>query len=156
MHLVLFVLILLLIAAILHHLYHRVPRLPHGAGRWGLGESEDPRIAVAGMMYAVATEYGPMTPEQERHIIAQLTDRIGLAPDVARQCLTGGKRIARRLHGDLGARLHQLLRPIEAKCSAEEKMDVIEMVTVAAGANAQRIGSVRDGISRLQGTLMRR
>lgn len=155
MHLLILLLVLLLVAAILNYFYNHVPRLPHGAGRWGLGDSEDPRIAVAGMMYAVATEYGPMTPEQERHILAQLTGRIGLDPKVARLCLTGGKRIARRLNGDLGARLHQLLRPIEAKCSAEEKMDVIEMLTVAAGANAQRIGSVRDGISRLQGTLLR-
>lgn len=155
MHLIFLVFVLLLIAAILHHIYNRVPALPPGNGRWGLGDSDDPRIAVAGMMYAVATEYGPMTPEQERHILAQLTDRVGLAPDVARLCLTGGKRVARRLRGDLGARLHQLLRPIEAKCSPEEKGDVLEMLRIAAGANAERIGSVRDGISRLQGSLLR-
>jgi hypothetical protein len=155
MHLIFLVLILLLIAVILHHIFNRVPQLPHSTGRWGLGESDDPRIAVAGMMYAVATEYGPLSPEQERHILAQLTDRIGLDPNVARLCLTGGKRVARRLHGDLNSRLHQLLRPIESKCSPEEKIDVVEMLTIAAGANAQRIGPVRDGISRLSGKLLR-
>jgi hypothetical protein len=155
MHLVFLILVLLLIAAIVHHILNRVPRLPHSAGQWGLGESDDPRIAVAGMMYAVATEYGPLSPEQERHILAQLTDRIGLDPQVARLCLTGGKRVARRLPGDLNSRLHRLLGPIESKCSPQEKADVIEMLTIAAGGNAQRIGPVRDGISRLSGKLLR-
>ena len=155
MHLIFLILVLLLIAAIVHHTYYRIPRLPHTAGRWGLGDSDDPRIAVAGMMYAVATEYGPLTPEQERHILFQLKTRIGLAPDVARTCLIGGKRVARRLRGDLNSRLHQLLPPIESKCSLQEKQDVIEMLTVAAGTGAQRIGPVRDGISRLSGSLLR-
>lgn len=143
----------LLLAAIAYHLMQRVPRVPHSAGEWGSGGSNDPRVAVAAMMYAVVTEDGPLTTEKERHILAQLASRVGLEPGVARTCLTGGKRLARRLHGDLNSRLHQLLGPIERKCSPEEKQDIVEMLNAVAGPSAERLGPVREGIGRLSSSL---
>ena len=154
MFLIFVVLLLLLAAAIVHRATSRIPRLAQAAGDWGSGGSSDPRIAVAAMMYAVATEHAPLTAEQERHIQSLLCARMGLDPAAARSCLTGGRRIASRLRGDLNSRLHQLLAPVEHKCSLEEKQDVIDMLQIIAGPHAQRLGPVRDGLGRVSTTLM--
>jgi hypothetical protein len=79
---------------------------------------------------------------------------MGLDPEAARACLTGGRRIARRLRGDLNSRLHQLLGPVEHRCSPAEKQDVIEMLQIMAGPHAQRLGPVREGLGRVSATLM--
>ena len=152
---ILTVLVLLLAAAIVIRLVEHIPRLPQAAVDWGSGDRSDPQIAVAAMMYAVATEYAPLTAEQERHIKSLLCSRMGLDPAAARACLADGRRIASRLHGDLNSRLHQLLRPVEHRCSAKEKQDVIDMLRIIAGPLAQRLGPVREGLGRVSATLMR-
>jgi hypothetical protein len=81
-------------------------------------------------MYAVATEEGPLTAEQERRILLQLTSRVGLGPDLAQTCLAGGKRLAR-------------------------KRDIIDMLRLIAGPSAHRIGSVRESLGRLSSSLLR-
>ena len=146
--------VVLLAAVVLYRRNNRIPPIPQAAGDWGAGGSSDPRIAVAAMLYAVATEYAPLTAEQERHILSLLCSRMGLEPDVAKACFTGGRRIARHLRGDLTSRLHQLLEPVQRKCSVDEKEDVIDMLTVAAGQAALRLGPVREGIGRVSATLM--
>ena len=156
MPLILGVLIILLAATIVYRMPSRVPRLPQAAGDWGSGSASDPRVAVAAMLYAVATEFAPLTPEQERHILSLLCSRMGLEPDVAKACFMGGRRIARHLQGDLSSRLHQLLEPVRRKCSFEEKQDVVDMLAAVAGPAAQRLGPVRDGLGRVSATLMNR
>ena len=135
--------------------FNRIPRLPRSGRDWGSAGSDDPRVAMAAMMYAVATEDGPLTSEQERRILSQLISKVRLEPDLARTCLAGGKRLAGGLGGDLNSRLHQLVAPIEAKCSPEEKRDVIDMLRLIAGPSAQRLGPVRDGLGRLTASLLR-
>ncbi len=146
--------ILLLAVAVLYRATERVPQLPRAVGDWGFGSSNDPRVAVAAMMYAVATESHPLSPEQERHILSLLSGRIGLESDAARACLTGGRRMASRLRGDLNARLHRLLEPVARRCTAEEKADVIDMLHIVAGPRAKLLGPVRDGLGRVSATLM--
>lgn len=144
----------ILLALIVYQLVNRIPRLPRTGRDWGAAGSNDPRVAVAAMMYAVATEDGPLTPEKERRILALLCSTVGLGPELAKTCLTGGKRLARRVSGDLNARLHQLLAPIERQCSSEEKQDVIAMLRDVAGPSADRLGPVRDGLGRLTSSLL--
>jgi hypothetical protein len=151
---ILAVFVLLLAAAIVFRIVERIPRLPQAAGDRASDGRSDPRIAVAAMLYAVATEYAPLTAEQERHIRSLLSSRMGLDPAAARACLTGGRRIAGRLHGDLNSRLHQLLGPVGHKCSRKEKQDVIDMLRIIAGPFAQRLGPVREGLGRVSATLM--
>ncbi len=152
---ILAVLVLLLAAAIIYRIMDRIPRLPQAAGDRGSDSRSDPRIAVAAMMYAVATEYAPLTAEQERHIQSLLCSRMGLDPAAARVCLTGGRRMAGRLRGDLNSRLHQLVGPVEHRCNRKEKQDVIDMLRIIAGPLAQRLGPVREGLGRVSATLMR-
>jgi hypothetical protein len=154
MPLIVAVLLLLLAVAIVYRITNHIPQLPQAAGDWGSGGTNDPRIAVAAMLYAVATEHAPLTAEQERRIESLLTLRMGLDFDTARVCLTGGRRIARRLRGDLNSRLHQLLGPVERRCSLAEKQEVIEMLQIIAGPHAQRLGPVREGLGRVSATLM--
>jgi len=112
-------------------------------------------VALAAMMYAVATEDGPLSGEQERRILSHLSSKVGLGADLAQTCLTGGKRLARGVRGDLNSRLHQLVGPIEAQCSPEEKRDVVDMLRQIAGPSAHRIGAVRDGLGRVSSSLLR-
>jgi hypothetical protein len=150
-----FVVLLLAFIVYYHFFYSRIPQLPRTGRDWGSAGSNDPRVALAAMMYAVATEEGPLTLEKERRILSQLTSKVGLDPDLARTCLAGGKRLAGGLGGDLNSRLHQLVAPIEAQCSPEEKRDVVDMLRLIAGPTAQRLGSVRDGLGRLSSSLLR-
>jgi hypothetical protein len=152
---ILAVLVILLAAAIVYHIVERMPRLAQAIGGRASGGRSDPQTAAAAMMYAVATEYAPLTAEQERHIQSLLCSRMGLDPAAARTCMTGGRRIASRLHGDLNSRLHQLLGPVEHGCSRKEKQDVIDMLRIIAGPLAQRLGPVREGLGRVSATLMR-
>src|SRR5262249_46277969 len=117
---ILTVMVVLLAAAIIYRIIERIRQFLQSAGDWrpwGSGGRNDPQTAVAAMMYGVATEYAPITAEQERHIQSLLCARMGLDPAAARACLTGGRRIASRLRGDLNSRLHQLLGPVEHRCS---------------------------------------
>jgi len=151
MSVVLGALLLLVGAAIAYHLIERMPRLAQAVG--GSPRQSDPRVAVAAMMYAVATEHGPLTAEQERQIEQLLCSRMGIDPAAARACLADGRRVANRVHGDLNSRLHQLLGPVEHGCSRREKQDVIEMLQSIAGPLAKRLGPVREGLGRVSATL---
>jgi uncharacterized tellurite resistance protein B-like protein len=153
--LILLIFLVLVFIAYHHFFISRVPHLPRTGRDWGSSGSNDPRVAMAAMMYAVAVEDGPLTLEKERRILSQLTSRVGLAPELAQTCLAGGKRLAGSVYGDLNSRLHQLVAPIEAKCSPEEKRDVIDMLREIAGPSAHRLGSVRDGLGRLSSSLLR-
>src|SRR5262245_45326993 len=154
MHILLMFFLAMVLALVVYQLMNRVPRLPRTGRDWGSAGTNDPRVAVAAMMYAVATEDGPLTAEKERRILALLGSTVGLGPDLPRTCLTGGKRLARRLHGDLNSRLHQLLAPIAHQCSPEEKHDVVAMLKDVAGASAERFGPVREGLGRLSSSLL--
>jgi hypothetical protein len=147
-------LLAIVLAVVVYNLLNRVPRLPRTGRDWGVAGDNDPRIAVAAMMYMVATEYERFNADKEERIVARLSSTVGLGPELARTCLTGGKRLARRLSGDLNTRLHQLLAPIERQCSPEEKQEVIEMLKDIAGPSADRLGPVREGIGRLSSTLL--
>lgn len=146
--------LMLIAGAAIVHILDRVPRLRQAGGRPPDGRG-DPRTATAAMMYAVATEYAPLTPEQERHILALLCARTGIDPPAARASLAEGRRVASRLHGDLNARLHQLVGAVEHGCTRKEKDDVIDMLQTIAGPLAQRLGPVREGLGRVSATLKR-
>src|SRR5262249_21927745 len=149
MYVLLMFFLAMVLALIAHNWVNRIPSLPRTGRDWGSSGTNDPRLAVAAMMYAVATEDGPVTAEKERRMLALLSSTVGLGPDLARTCLTGGKRLAARMRGDLNSRLHQLRAPIERQCSAEEKEDVIAMLRDVAGSSAERFGPIREGIGRL-------
>ena len=154
MHILLMFFLAMVLALVAYHFMNRIPRLPRSGRDWGSAGTSDPRVAIAAMMYAVATEDGSLTGDKERRILALLGSTVGLGPDLARTCLTGGKRLAGRLRGDLNSRLHQLLAPIAHQCSPEEKQDVIAMLKDVAGSNAERFGPVREGIGRLSSSLL--
>jgi uncharacterized tellurite resistance protein B-like protein len=154
MPLLLILVFLIFLVIALRHVSGRAPNLPNAFGSWGSSAASDPRVAVAAMMCSVASEDGPLTAEKERHILTLLASKIGLEDRVARECFTGGRRIARNLRGDLNSRLHQLIEPIERKCSREEKEDVVDMLHTIAGRSADRLGPVREGLGRVSASLL--
>jgi uncharacterized tellurite resistance protein B-like protein len=153
MHILMTLAMILLMVAIIHHLFKGPAPLPRVLSGWGAGKTDDPRVAMAAMMYTVAAEDGRVTDAREQQIISVLTSTVGLEPGIARDCLKAGRRFA-RLDGDLTSRLHQLKEPIANKCSHQEKQDVIEALRKVAGPSGEQIGGVRDGIGRLAATLL--
>ena len=154
MPIVLLLLVALLLVTLVVHRRRRIPHLPPAAGDWSSINGLDPRTAMAAMMYAVAVEDGPLTTEKGQQILSLLTTTVGLSPEVAHQCLTGGRNLARRLKGDLNSRLHQLRTPIERNCSQQQKQDVIDMLRQIAGRNAERVPAVRDALGRFAASLL--
>ena len=154
MPLILAFLVALLGVAVIYHLMNRIPVLPHGAGEWGAKGTDDPRIATAAMLCAVAAEDGPLTAAEKQQISSLLTAKIGLEPATAAKCQTAGSRLARRVRGDLNSRLHQLRGPIEKSCSQQEKQDVVDMLHTVAGRTAERLPSVREGLGRVSASLL--
>ena len=116
-------------------------------------KTDDPRVAAAAMLYAVAAECGPVTRETELLIVSQLVSIADLDIAVARTCLRQGRRAA-RLDGDLTAKLHQLKDPIMRQCSLEERQDVIDMLRTVAGPTGEQVGPVRRAIGRLAATML--
>ena len=146
-------LIVLLIGAMLQDFAQRRFRLPRLFGGSGPAASEDPRVAAAAMMYAVAAEAGDVSAEKERQMVSLLSATAGIEPALARKCLKQGRRLS-RLNGNLTSRLHQLKGPVEQKCSAEEKRELLEVLRKVAGASGERIGPVRDSLGRLSASLL--
>ena len=146
--------VLAIVAAVLLAQYLRTSKAPllkavRGAG----GGPGDPRIAAAAMMYAVAGDQAPVSKEQEQMILGLLVKRMGASGAAAEHGLKLARRAA-SLEGDLTSRLHQLKDPIVAQCSAAEKRELIDMLRLVAGVQAERLGPVRDGIGRLSATIL--
>ncbi len=153
LHFILMFFVLLLLLAILYRIFNGLPVLPRAKNDWGVPDNEDPRIAIAAMMYAVAVEDGPLTSDEERQILGLLTTTIRLEPGIARKCLAGGRKLSQRVTGDLNSRLHQLSMPIGRQCSPQEKQDVIDILHTVAGRTGESVMSVRDGLGRLSASL---
>lgn len=156
MPIVLLVLLTAVLLVVGWHLYTNVPAVPAGSdGGWGAGTAAaDPRVAVAAMMHAIASEDGALTPREEDLILGLLTSRLGIDRGLAKMCLASGRRLDFKLKGNLNTRLHKMVEPIEKKCSLEEKRDVAEMLRLVAGPEGSRIGNVRDGLGRITAKLL--
>lgn len=155
MHIMLLVLVTAVLLVVAWHQMTRVRALPGAAsGTWGAAGTEDPRVAVAAMLHAVASEHGPMAYESEQQILSLLTTRLGMDRQLAKMCLSSGRRLDLKQRGALNARLHRMVAPIERNCTLEQRRDVVDMLRVVAGANADRIGTVRDSIGRITATLL--
>lgn len=144
-----------LLAVIIICQVYGFPRIPHASADPLLTATNDPRVAATVMMVIVAAETGRLTREKEEQIISLLHSRIGLEPDLARECLTTSQQIARQLRGDLGSRLNRLLEPIERNCTLAEKRDLVEMLEAVAGQSAVSPGLVHAELARLSASLLR-
>jgi uncharacterized tellurite resistance protein B-like protein len=144
-----------LLAVIIICQVYGFPRVPRTAPDPVWAATNDPRVAAAVMMVIVAAENGPPTTEKEEQIVSLLQSRVGLEPDLARECLTASQQIAIQLRGDLGSRLDRLLEPIRRNCTRREKQDMAEMLEAVAGANAVSPGPMREELARVAAALLR-
>ncbi len=147
-------LVALTLAVLAHQVWMRARKLPRAISGWGAPPNNDPRVAVAGMMYAVAAEGGYVTREKMEQLKSLLVSMVDLSPEQADICLANGKVAARQCEGSLNSRLHQMRGPIEHSCSAQEKEDVIQMLRAVAGASAERVPSIREALGRIAGSLL--
>lgn len=154
MVLVLAFLIALTLALLAQNLWMGRPTLGRRPATWGAPPNSDPRVAVAAMLYAVASEDGPVTRDKSEHMLALLGSTLELTAQEAQICLASGKTLSRRLDGSLNSRLHQLRGPIEKNCSSQEREDVVQMLRAVAGANAERVPSIREALGRIAGSLL--
>ncbi len=155
MHIVILFVLTVALVFVAWNLYTRVPGVPSNlSGSWGSKGHDDPRVATAAMLHAIANEAGTLTAEKEREIVGLLSRKLGIDRGLAKMCLTAGRRLDFSLKGSLNARLHKLAETIERRCTPEERRDVVEMLRVVAGDGADRIGSIRDGLGRVSATLL--
>lgn len=132
------------------------PRPSPGSAIAGLKPpvNDDPKVAIAAMLHAIASEAGPVSSEKFNEISALLAATIGLSLTAAHNCLKDGERLAVRNKGDLTSRLHQLRAPIERNCSEKEKQEAVDMLRSIAGRSAERTPSIREALGRIAGTLL--
>ena len=118
--------------------------------------SKDPRVALAAMMYAVATEDGPLTPVQEQRILSAANHEgqgSGLiSPRRASRAASAWPEAftATSIHACISS-----LRRSRPNAAWRKSAIVVDMLHLIAGANADRIGSVREGLGRLSSSLLR-
>jgi len=154
LHIVLLVLVTAVLLVVVWHQMTRVRALPVPLSGWGTAGKDDPRVPVAAMLHAIASESGPVARHTEQQILGLLTTRMGMDRGLAKLCLTSGRRLDLKLRGGLNTRLHQLVTSIERNCTLEERRDVVEMLRAVAGSNTDRLGNVRESLGRVTATLL--
>lgn len=97
---------------------------------------EDPREAAAAMMVSIAQEDGALTAREEADIIAQMAKTFAIEGKLA-QDLLAQARFATKDGGDLSSVLRRLTRPIQAKCTPDERRELMAMLRAIAGPAAQ-------------------
>jgi uncharacterized tellurite resistance protein B-like protein len=154
MHILALVIAVSVIVAIILYNRQGKPAAPYIPGGWGASTDNDPRVAVAAMLVAIAIEDGPLTTEEQSHIERLLVTRMRLTQDIARTCVQSGIRAAQRQSGSLNSRLHQFRPVLSRHCSEQELQDVVEMLREIAGSSGERVWSIRDALGRISASLL--
>ena len=116
---------------------------------------EDPREAAAAMMAALAEYDGALTEKEEVVILAQMQGHFGADDKLGRELLAHGRWLAKDVR-DLDQFLRRAARPVEQKCTMEEKRDLIEMLRATVAANTSKTDVPSVAVARLADTLLRK
>lgn len=109
---------------------------------------DDPRLAAAVMMCAMAQSDGYMTEPEKAAILAQMRGHLELEQAEAIELFAH----AHWLTGDmkeLSALLRRASKPVLERCTAAEKAGLIEMLSQVAAADGEPSGIQSDAIQRL-------
>lgn len=113
---------------------------------------DDPREAVVAMLAAVAEYDGPITPEEQTAILAQITGKFGASRRQAEEMLTHGRWMAKDV-GDLASFLRRPMKLLRDGCDQEQKADIIAMLRKIASINGAGDDVVTNAIDQLARSL---
>jgi uncharacterized tellurite resistance protein B-like protein len=97
---------------------------------------EDPRLAAAAMMAAIAETDGALSEAERAAILGEITMRFALSENDAEALLAEGRWLSKDA-GDLASFLRHMDPPVRAVCSDQEQRDLITMLTAVAEAEGE-------------------
>lgn len=109
---------------------------------------EDPRLAAAVMMCALASSDGDLSESEVTAIQDQLMGALELAQDDCAETLAQARWLTRDMK-DLGTVLHRAAAPIKAICTVQEKTELLEMLTAVAEVDGPMDAIQQDALDRL-------
>lgn len=104
-------------------------------------EIEDPRLAGTAMMVAVAKADGDLTEAQVTAIRGAMAETFTMDADAAGEMLAEARWLATDL-GDTGSFVRRLSPPVLKACTAEERNDLVDVLT--------RVAAVEGPVSDIQ------
>jgi len=97
---------------------------------------EDPRLAAAAMMAAVAETDGALSEAEREAILKEITTRFEVSAEDAEALLAEGRWLSKDA-GDLSSFLRRMDPPVRAVCTEQERRDLITMLTMVAEAGGE-------------------
>jgi len=114
---------------------------------------DDPRLAAAVMMCALAKSDDDLSANERDTILDQLKGKPGLSNTEAEEMLAQARWLTRDMK-ELGTVLHRASPPIKAYCNAQEMTQLLDMLTVVARADGPIDELQQDAIDRLHRELV--
>lgn len=97
---------------------------------------DDPRVAAAVLMVAVAEYDGALTADEHRVMRQQITSKFGAKEATADELIAHARWLTRS-GGDIGSLFLKLMPVIQNKCGPRERSELIEMLKHVDRVNAQ-------------------
>ena len=116
------------------------------------GAIEDPRIAAAAMMCAVAKCDGDITERQRDVILDQMAGGLQVTGQLAEDLLAQGRWLTGEMK-DLNAFLRRACEPVRRACTDAEKRDLVRLLETVATAEGAPNDHQNDGIRYLKDRL---
>jgi uncharacterized tellurite resistance protein B-like protein len=95
---------------------------------------EDPRLAAAAMMAAIAETDGALSEAEREAILGEITTRFEVSAETAEALLAEGRWLSKDA-GDLSSFLRHMDPPVRAVCTEQEQRDLLDMLTAVAEAD---------------------
>lgn len=112
-------------------------------------EITDSRLAAAVMMCAMAKSDGDLSEREVKVILEQLRGPLGISESDADEILTQARWLSRDTH-ELSAALRRAARPVHELCTAEEKGELLDMLTAVGEADKPIDTLQQDALDRLR------
>lgn len=110
---------------------------------------DDPRVAAAVMMVAVAQQDGAVTQAEQSLIINQMMEKFSSTASVADELFAHARWIARDVI-DLDTCFRRVAPIIEKTCGPKEREQLLEMLAAVANASGQLGDGERIALDRLK------
>lgn len=110
---------------------------------------KDPRLSAAVMMCALAKSDGDLSEREATVIRDQLKGPLGISETDADEVLTQARWLTRDTQ-ELSTTLRRASPPVQASCTAEEKGELMDMLTTVAEADRSIDALQQDALDRLR------
>ena len=110
---------------------------------------EDPRLAAAAMMCALAKSDGDLSEAEVAAILDQLRETLALNDTEAQEMLAEARWLTNDMK-ELSALLRRASRPIKDHCTAEERAELLAMLATVAESDGPTDPLQQDAIDRLR------